>query len=140
MGRIVAMPKNYFDARIAQSYDSHSPEINEPKAIDPVVDFLARLAGDGRALELGIGTGRIALPLSRRGIRVHGIDLSPDMVAELRKKPGADAIGVTIGDFAATRVDGSYRLENLLSNKITSRTSQDEQVSCFQNVAHHLEP
>lgn len=134
------MPTNYFDARIAQSYDSRWPEINQPSAIDPVVDFLAGLAGDGSALELGIGTGRIALPLSRRGVRVHGIDLSPDMVAELRKKPGGEAIGVTIGDFATTRVEGRFNLVYLLRNTITNLTSQDAQVSCFQNVAAHLEP
>ena len=83
-----------------------SADMFEPAVVDPAVDFLADLAGDGAALELGIGTGRIALPLSRRGVRVHGIDLSPAMVAQLRAKPGADDIGVTIGDFATTRVDG----------------------------------
>jgi SAM-dependent methyltransferase len=134
------VPTNYFDARIARSYDTRWPEINRPSAIDPVVDFLADLAGDGAALELGIGTGRIALPLSRRGVRVHGIDLSPDMVAELRKKPRGDTMPVTIGDFATTRVEGRFKLAYLLRNTITNLTSQDEQVSCFQNVAGHLEP
>ena len=112
----------------------------DPAVVDPAVSFLADLAGDGRRLELGIGTGRIALPLSRRGVRVHGIELSPAMVAQLRAKPGADAIGVTIGDFATTRVDGTFRLAYLVCNTITNLTTQDEQVACFRNVAAHLEP
>ena len=78
----------------------------DPAVVDPAVDFLAELAGGGRALELGIGTGRIALPLAQRGVPVHGIDLSRAMVARLRAKPGGEAIGVTIGDFATTTVDG----------------------------------
>jgi SAM-dependent methyltransferase len=108
--------------------------------VEPVVDFLAALAGDGRALELGIGTGRIALPLSRRGVRVHGIDLSPAMVARLAAKPGADAIAVTIGDFATTRVDGRFRLAYLVYNAIENLTTQDEQVECFRSVAAQLRP
>ena len=112
----------------------------EAAAVDPAVSFLADLAGPGPALELGIGTGRIALPLARRGIRVHGIDLSPAMVARLRAKPGAGAIGVTIGDFATTTVGGKFRLAYLVFNTIENLTSQDEQVACFGNVAAHLEP
>jgi SAM-dependent methyltransferase len=107
---------------------------------DPVVAFLAELAGPGAALELGIGTGRIAIPLSRRGVGVHGIDLSPDMLAELRAKPGTDGIGVTVCDFATTRVSGTYRLAYLLRNTIMNLTTQDGQVACFQNVAAHLQP
>jgi SAM-dependent methyltransferase len=110
------------------------------KVLDPVVDFLAELAGDGTALELGIGTGRVALPLSARGVRVHGIDLSPAMVEQLRAKPGADEIDVTIGDFASTRVDGSFRLAYLVFNTIGNLVTQVEQVACFRNVAAHLEP
>jgi SAM-dependent methyltransferase len=131
--------RNVFDRRIASSYEAKLPELFEPAAIDPVVDFLAGLAGAGAALELGIGTGRIALPLARRGVRVHGIDLSPDMVAELRARPGAEAVGVTVGDFATTRVGGSFRLAYLVRNTIMNLTSQDDQVACFQNVAAHLE-
>jgi SAM-dependent methyltransferase len=112
----------------------------EPAAIDPAVSFLADLAGEGAALELGIGTGRIALPLSQRGVRVHGIDLSPAMVERLRAKPGADDVGVTIGDFATTKVAGTFRLAYLVYNTITNLTTQDEQVRCFHNVAAHLEP
>jgi SAM-dependent methyltransferase len=134
------MPKNYFDERIAKSYQAKWPELFEPAMVDPVVAFLAELAGTGAALELGIGTGRIAIPLSRRGVRLHGIDLSPDMIAELRAKPDTDDIGVTVGDFATTRVSGTYTLAYLLRNTIMNLTTQDGQVACFQNVAAHLEP
>ena len=133
------MPKIYFDERIAARYDA-AANIFDPAVLDPAVDFLADLAGDGAALELGIGTGRIALPLSQRGIAVHGIDLSPAMVERLRAKVGADDIDVTIGDFATTRVDGTFTLAYLVYNTITNLTTQDEQVECFRNVAAHLEP
>lgn len=108
--------------------------------VDSTVRFLADLAGRGAALELGIGTGRIALPLSRTGVTVHGIDLSPAMVEHLRAKPGADRIGVTIGDFAHARAPGTFTVAYLVFNTITNLTSQDEQVACFVNVARHLEP
>ena len=100
------MPEDHFGERVAERYDESSADMFDPAVVDPAVDFLAGLAGDGAALELGIGTGRIALPLSQRGVRVHGIDLSEAMVAKLREKPGAEQIEVTIGDFATTRVDG----------------------------------
>ena len=134
------MPQDHFGERVAASYDQSSADMFAPAVVDPVVDVLAGLAGDGAALELGIGTGRIALPLSRRGVPVHGIDLSAAMVARLRAKPGADRIGVTIGDFATTTVDGSFSLAYLVFNTIGNLTSQDAQVACFQNVAAHLEP
>jgi 16S rRNA A1518/A1519 N6-dimethyltransferase RsmA/KsgA/DIM1 with predicted DNA glycosylase/AP lyase activity len=102
------------------------PELFDPAVVEPTVDFLVGLAGPGAALEFGVGTGRIALPLSRRGVRVHGIDLAPAMVAQLRAKPGAENIGVTIGDFAATRVDGTFRLVYLVRNTITNLTTQGE--------------
>jgi SAM-dependent methyltransferase len=104
------------------------------------VDFLADLAGSGRALEFGIGTGRIALPLARRGVPVHGIDLSEAMVARLRAKPGGDDIGVTIGDFATTTVDGAFSLANQVYNTIMNLTTQEAQVACFRNAAAHLAP
>ncbi|HXV03317.1 MAG TPA: class I SAM-dependent methyltransferase [Gaiellaceae bacterium] len=134
------MPEDHFGEDVAPRYDERTAEMFEPGIIDPAVDFLAELAGDGAALELGIGTGRIALPLSERGVRVHGIDLSEAMVAQLQAKPGADRIGVTIGDFATTRVDGSFSLAYLVFNTINNLTTQDEQVACFENVAAHLEP
>ena len=98
------MPEDYFGERIAERYDEDAADMFDPAVVRPAVDFLADLAGDGAALELGIGTGRIALPLVERGVRVHGIDLSEAMVARLRAKPGAEEIGVTVGDFATTRV------------------------------------
>ena len=134
------VPENYFDERIAKSYDAKWAYLAEPAVVDPAVSFLAELAGTGAALELGVGTGRLALPLSRRGVVVHGIELSPAMVAQLRAKPGADAIGVTIGDFATTRVEGTFTLAYLVRNTIANLTTQDEQVACFGNVAAHLEP
>jgi SAM-dependent methyltransferase len=130
----------YFDERVAARYDESSTEMFDPEVVEPAVDFLAELAGSGRALELGIGTGRIALPLAQRGVRVHGIDLSQAMAARLRAKPGAEQIGVTIGDFATTRVEGSFSLAYLVFNTIMNLTTQDAQVACFQNVAAHLEP
>ena len=130
----------YFDERVASRYDESSAEMFAPEAVGPAVDFLAGLVGDGRALELGIGTGRIALPLAQRGVEVHGIDLSNAMVARLRERPGGDEIGVTIGDFATTRVDGSFSLAYLVFNTINNLTTQAEQVECFRNVAAHLEP
>jgi SAM-dependent methyltransferase len=134
------MPQDHFGEQVAARYDESSADMFEPAAVDPVVDFLAGLAGQGATLELGIGTGRIALPLARRGIRVHGIDLSEAMVARLRAKPGAEQIGVTIGDFATTSVEGRFSLAYLVFNTIGNLTTQDEQVACFQNVAAHLQP
>jgi SAM-dependent methyltransferase len=134
------MPTNYFGARVAERYDETSADMFDPAKVDPVIDFLAALASDGSALELGIGTGRIALPLAQRGIRVHGIDLSEAMVARLRAKPGSDQIDVTIGDFATTKIDGRFSVAYLVFNTIMNLTSQDEQVACFQNVAAHLQP
>src|SRR4030095_11281325 len=107
-----------------------SADMFEPAVVDPVVGLLAELAGDGAALELGIGTGRIAIPLSRRGVPVHGIDLSEAMVARLRAKPGTERIGVTIGDFATTAVDGRFSLAYLVFNTIMNLRTQDQQVAC----------
>jgi SAM-dependent methyltransferase len=112
----------------------------EPEFVDPIVDLLVELAGGGRALELGIGTGRIAVPLAQRGVPVHGIDLSQAMVARLREKAGAEEIGVTIGDFATARADGAFAVAYLVFNAIMNLRTQPEQVACFQNVAAQLEP
>jgi SAM-dependent methyltransferase len=130
----------YFDEAVAARYDESSAEMFEPALVDPVVDLLVELAGSGGALELGIGTGRIAIPLAQRGVQVHGIELSKAMVARLRAKPGGEAIGVTIGDFAATTVDGSFSVAYLVFNTISNLTTQGAQVACFRNVAAHLEP
>ena len=134
------MRENYFGERVAAQYDDGSADMFDPAVVEPTVDFLVDLAGDGPVLELGIGTGRIALPLSKRGVQVHGIDLSEAMVARLREKPGGDEVGVTIGDFAATRVEGSFALAYLVFNTINNLTTQDDQVACFENVAAHLAP
>jgi SAM-dependent methyltransferase len=134
------VPEIHFDERIAARYDAMSADMFEPSVLDPAVRFLADLAGDGTALELGVGTGRLALPLSKRGVPVHGIDVSPPMVERLRAKPGGDAVNVTIGDFATTSVDGSFRLVYLVFNTIMNLVTQDEQVACFRNAAAHLEP
>lgn len=130
--------KNYFGEEVAARYDDGGPMFSA-EVVDLTADFLAELAGDGAALELGIGTGRIAVPLARRGVRVHGIDLSEAMVARLREKPGAKEIGTTIGDFATTRLDEKFRLVYLVFNTIMNLTTQDAQVACFENAASHLE-
>ena len=134
------MPKDWFAGRVAERYDASSADMFAPEVVDPAVDFLAALAGGGAALELGIGTGRIALPLAARGVRVSGIDLSPDMVAQLPAKPGGDTIDVAIGDFSTTTVDGTFALAYVVWNTFLNLTTQDAQVACFANVAAHLEP
>jgi SAM-dependent methyltransferase len=130
----------YFDERVAARYDESAADMFDPEVVDPVVDFLVELAGQGRALELGIGTGRIALPLAQRGVRVHGIELSQAMAAKLREKQTDEDIGVTIGDFATTTVDGTFSVAYLVFNTIMNLTTQEAQVACFRNVAAHLEP
>jgi SAM-dependent methyltransferase len=134
------MPTDHFGERVAERYDASTAEMFEPAVVEATVCFLADLARDGAALELGIGTGRIAVPLSQRGVRVHGIDLSSAMVSKLRAKPGAERITVTLGDFATTAVAGTFKVAYLLFNTIMNLTTQDEQVACFRNVASHLEP
>lgn len=131
--------KNYFGKEIAEKYDDDQ-SIYNPSIVNTMVNFLANLAGNGTALEFGIGTGRIALPLSQKGIKMHGIDFSPDMIAQLQSKPGADSIGITIGNFAEMKVNKSFRLVFLVFNTITNLTTQDAQVNCFNNAAAHLEP
>jgi SAM-dependent methyltransferase len=133
------VPQIYFDGRIAQDYDADSAAMFDPAVLDPTIDFLDELAHGGSALELRIGTGWVAIPLRQRGVAVHGIDLSPAMVEQLRAKPDASKITVTIGDFATAKVGRTFTLVYLVYNTITNLTSQDEQVACFQNVADHLE-
>ena len=134
------MPENHFDVWVAQRYQVLWAHLFDPQVVEPAVSFLAELAGDGRALELGIGTGRLALPLSRRGIGVAGIELSEAMIEQLRNQPDSADIDVTIGDFSTTRVDGPFALAYLVRNTIMNLTTQDAQVECFLNVARHLEP
>jgi len=134
MGLIVWGPE------LAAAYDDVYAAMFEPSALDPVVDLLAELARGGPALEFAAGTGRVALPLSARGIAVTGIELSPDMAGRLRAKPGADGVPVTIGDMTTTRVPGPCTLVYLVANTLMNVTTQDEQVAVFGNAAAHLEP
>ena len=108
--RVAGVPDNYFDVWVAHRYEALWPHLFDPEVVEPAVSFLADLAGDGRALELGIGTGRLALPLSRRGIRVNGIDLSPAMLEQLRSQPGSADVDVTIGDFSTTKANGTFNV------------------------------
>ena len=128
----------HFDEWVAQHFTELWPEACAPEVVDPMVDFLAERAGAGPVLELAIGTGRIALPLARRGVRVRGIELSPAMVAELRTQEGGADIEVIVGDFATAQVEGSSTLAYLVANTITNLITQDEQVACFRNAAAHL--
>jgi cyclopropane fatty-acyl-phospholipid synthase-like methyltransferase len=121
----------------AEIYDAE-PDAGQREETEASVSFLERLSGGGPALELAIGTGRVALPLAARGVRVDGIDFSPSMVAKLRAKPGGDQLAVTIGNFADVAVQGSYRLIFLVFNTLFNLLTQDEQVRCFENVAAHL--
>lgn len=129
-----------FGATGADRYDENVARMFDPAVVEPTVSALAALAQGGAALELGIGTGRIALPVSRRGVDVRGIDLSEAMVAKLREKPGGDRIPVTIGDFAGATVDGRFDVVYLVFNTIMNLTSQEAQVACFENAAAHLVP
>ncbi len=130
----------YFDEQVATRYDESVADMFEPGAVGAAVEFIAAFAGTGQALELGIGTGRIGLPLAQAGVPVHGIDLSRAMVAQLHAKPGGADIPVAIGDFATTTVEGSFTVAYLVFNTIMNLTTQAEQVECFRNVAAHLEP
>jgi SAM-dependent methyltransferase len=127
-------------AEIAEVYDQTYAAKFAPPVLGPIVDLLAELARGGPALEFAVGTGRVALPLAARGIAVHGVELSPHMAERLLAKPGADAVGVTIGDMTTTRVPGTFRLVYLVANTIMNVTSQDDQLAVFGNAAAHLEP
>jgi SAM-dependent methyltransferase len=134
------MPQNQFVGRAAEFYDATSPEMFEPALLKRTADFLATEARSGSALEFGIGTGRVALPLSERGVKVHGIDISEDIIVQLRKKPGSDTIGTTVGDFAETRVNGEFSLVYVVYNSISNLLEQSEWVQTFRNAARHLTP
>jgi SAM-dependent methyltransferase len=130
----------YFGEGVAATYDETTAHLFDPAVVEPAVDFLAALAGSERALELGSGTGRIALPLAQRGVEVHGIELSRAMTARLHAKPDGARIPVTIGDFATAKADGTFMVAYLVRNTIMNLTTQAAQVACFRNVAAHLEP
>ncbi|MET8976833.1 class I SAM-dependent methyltransferase [Streptomyces sp. NPDC004539] len=133
-------PDGYFGQHVAATYDDSTDDEFTETVIDATVDFLTAQAAGGPALELAVGTGRIALPLARRGVPVHGIDMSRAMTDRLRAKPGGDQIPVTLGDFATTRVEGDFTLVYLLYNTVMNLTTQDAQVACFENAARHLTP
>jgi SAM-dependent methyltransferase len=132
MGSIV------WDEEIAVAYDATNTALFDPAVLDPAVDCLLELARGGPALEFAVGTGRVALPLSARGLAVHGIELSPPMVEQLRSKPGSDTVPVTIGDMTGTRVPGEFTLVYLVRNTIMNVTTQDDQLAVFANAAAHL--
>jgi SAM-dependent methyltransferase len=129
-----------WDREMAEVYDQTYRAKFEPSVLLPVVDLLAELARGGPALEFAVGTGRVALPLSARGIAVHGLELSPHMAGQLLAKPGADAVPVTIGDMTSARVPGAFMLVYLVANTIMNVTTQDDQLAVFANAAAHLEP
>ena len=130
--------KDYFGEMVADHYDESAPEMFDPESIEPCVSLLEEIAGTGSALELGIGTGRIAIPLSERGISVYGIDLSSAMINRLRQKKRGRDIPVTMGNFATTKIEGSFSLVYLVFNTIMNLTTQAAQVACFHNAASHL--
>jgi 16S rRNA A1518/A1519 N6-dimethyltransferase RsmA/KsgA/DIM1 with predicted DNA glycosylase/AP lyase activity len=127
-----------WDREIAEAYDATYAAQAEPAVVGPIVGLLAQLVGDGTALEFALGTGRIALPLSARGIPVHGIELSPGMVDQFRSKPGADAIPVAVGDMTTTRLPQMFELVYVVANSIMNVTTQEEQIAVFSNAAAHL--
>ena len=134
------MPQNQFVGPVAEGYDFASPAMYEPALLDATVEFLAAEARGGLALELGIGTGRVALPLSQRWVPVHGIDISPDMIEQLHRKPGSEAITTTVGDFAETVLPGEFSLVYVVYNSISNLLEQSEWVQTFRNAARHLSP
>jgi hypothetical protein len=134
------MAESHFDDWVAERYEQLWPELFASDVVGPTVDCLCELARGGACLEFGIGTGRIGIPLSQRGVRVHGIELAQSMVRRLRAQPGGEDLAVTIGDFATTSVGGEFSLVYLLRNTITNLTTQDEQVACFRNAAAQLAP
>ena len=134
MGSIV------WERDIAEVYDAVYAWQAEPAVVGPMVDLLAELAREGPALELAVGTGRVALPLAGRGIEVHGVELSPAMADRLRAKPGGDAVSLTVGDMTCTRVPGTFGLVYLVANAIMNVTTQDDQLAVFATAAAHLDP
>jgi SAM-dependent methyltransferase len=129
-----------WDAEIAGIYDDAYAALFEPLVLGPMTALLAELARGGPAVEFAVGTGRVALALSARGIAVHGIELSRPMAERLSAKPDADAVPVTIGDMTTTRVPGTFTLVYLVANTIMNVTTQDDQLAVFANAAAHLEP
>lgn len=138
--RLASVGSITWGQELAEVYDAVYTEGSEPSGLDPMVDLLSDLARGGRTLEFAVGTGRVALPVSARGVSVHGIELSPHMVEQLRAKPGAARVPVTIGDMIDTRIPGAFTLVYLVVNTIMNVTTQDDQLAVFANAADHLEP
>lgn len=128
-----------FDETIAARYDETSAAMFAPDVLEPTIDFLAELAGTGRALEFAIGTGRVALPLRQRGVPVSGIELSEPMLAKLNEKDGAETIDITVGNMTTATAAGDFRLVYLVYNTIGNVETQDAQVAVFENASRHLE-
>lgn len=133
------MAENIFSERIAANYDRADSHMFDEAKLSQTTAVLAELAGEGRALEFAVGTGRVALPLQQRGVEVHGIELSQPMTDQLLAKPGAEKINVVVGDMATEKVAGMFQLVYLVYNTITNLITQDEQVECFKNAASHLQ-
>jgi SAM-dependent methyltransferase len=135
---LVVTSSELWDAETAARYDTAYAEKFAPETLDPAVEFLARRAGSGAALEFAIGTGRVAVPLAARGVPVSGIELSEPMVAQLRRKVDQATVPVITGDMATTQVPGEFSLVYLVFNSISNLRTQQEQVECFRNAARHL--
>ena len=129
-----------WDAEVAEGYDTPGTGAFSPAVLGPTIECLARLAGNGRALEFAIGTGRVAIPLRERGIPVVGIELSSAMVEQLRRKADEATLPVVLGDMTTTVAPGSYSLVYLVYNTLSNLLTQGEQVACFRNAARHLTP
>ncbi len=136
---LISMGSIIWGEELAEAYDATYSAMFEPTVLDPTIHCLAELAGGGRALEFAVGTGRVALPLNGRGVSVHGLELSPHMAEQLRAKPGADAVPVTVGDMTTTRIPGRFKLVYLVANTIMNVTTQEDQIGVFANAAAHLE-
>jgi SAM-dependent methyltransferase len=137
---MILSQEGLWDDDTARGYDTPGSGMFAPEVLGPTVDRLVALAAGGRALELAIGTGRVAVPLAERGVSVTGIELSTAMVGRLREKADENAIPVVIGDMATARADGEFALVYLVFNTISNLLTQDAQVACFVNAARHLEP
>jgi len=132
--------RNYFDEDVAERYDESAAEMFDPDVVGPAVDFIAEQARRGAALEFGVGTGRIAIPLAAKGVSVTGIDLSPAMIDRLEAKPRGADVETSVGEMTSTRVTGMFSVVYLVFNTIMNLTTQSEQVGCFRNAAAHLGP
>jgi len=135
------VPTNHFDEPVAATYDDLSANMFAPEVLEPTLDVLVDLAGPGgAALELAVGTGRVALAMADRGVHVHGIELSPAMLRRLHAKRGSERVATTEGDMTSTQVGQRFRLVYLVFNTVGNVTTQEGQVAIFANAAAHLEP